>query len=53
VVYLVQRTVAGPEIVLDVAAHMAGAESIEPKSDLPKQLKPKVMDLAIGCEHTL
>jgi hypothetical protein len=32
---------------------MAEGRSIEPKSDLPKQLKPMVSDLATGYEHTL
>jgi hypothetical protein len=30
---------------------MAEAESIEPKSDLPKQLSPRVVNLVVGCEH--
>jgi hypothetical protein len=32
---------------------MAEAKSIEPKSDLPKQLSPRVMNLDVGCEHIL
>jgi hypothetical protein len=32
---------------------MAGAKSIEPKSDLSKQLSPRVVNLAVGCKHIL
>jgi hypothetical protein len=32
---------------------MAEAKSIELKSDLPKQLSPRVVNLAVGCEHIL
>jgi hypothetical protein len=32
---------------------MVGTGSIEPKRNLPKQLKPRVVDLAIDYKHTL
>ena len=60
-VYLVWGNVARHEIVLDVVGYMAkvvlawAVESgpIEPKNDLSKQLKLRVVDLVVDCEHNL
>ena len=41
------------DLVLSWMLLLIWRRSMKPKNDLPKQLKPRVVDLAVGFEHTL